>query len=308
MTIENRYRLGEYVIIEHGGILLTWASHIALGTQLNGRCFILGNILIIGPQESEEAGFLKLEFSEQLMELPPWIKTTYYCFASSILKVGTEQSIMSDLIEHPYYLPKIEKETVNINRPGTFRLGRYKITANENNIIFWQTIGELNRTISGKCVIESGILFIGSEKTDSDDLQNRRDFFAGQKQLPQWEKTFAWGHFGSLIKCKEPELRKSYADIEKPENVKAYITNKRPFPQNQQFPSGGFHEFAASISAWLKTTWYRIAAWKIWGRLVPLVIAGVLMGVRFFVFFIRKCASISLRIIDGFREYFKNRG
>lgn len=308
MTIESRYRLGEYVIIEHGGILLTWASHIALGAQLNGRCFIIGSILIIGPKESEEAGFLKLEFFEQLMELPPWTKTTYYCFASSILKVGMEQSIMNDLIEHPYYAPKIEEKAFNLNKPGIYRLGRYKITANGNSNISWQTIGELNRTIRGKCLIESGILFIGPKEIESDDLQNRRDFFAGQKQLPQWDKTFAWAHLGSLMKCREPELRKPHAAIWKPVNVKSCITKNMPFYQSQQFQREDIQELTTSVAEWLKIKWHRIIEWKIWGRFAPVAIAGVLMVVRFIVFFIRKCASISLRIIDCFREYFKNRG
>ena len=107
-TSEIKYRLGEYVIIEHGGILLTWVSHTAIGAQLSGRCFIIGNILVFGPTEHEEAGFLILEFFEQLMKLPAWIKTTYYCFVSSLRKVGMEQSILGDLIEHPY-IPKIDK-------------------------------------------------------------------------------------------------------------------------------------------------------------------------------------------------------
>ncbi len=305
MTIENKYRLGEYVIIEQGGILLTWASHVALGAQLNGRCFIIGNILVIGPKEHEEAGFLKLEFFEQLMKLPAWTKTTYYCFASSIREVGTGQSIMSDLMEHPYYTPKIEKEYINTNVPGAFRLGRYKITLDKNSIISWQTIGESNRTIRGSCVIESGILFICPKEIESDDGQSHRDSFAGQRLLRQWDKTFAWGHYGSLMKCREPELRRPHTAIWTPENVKACITNKRRFLQNQQFPGEGFHEFAASGSAWLKTTWHRIVGWKVWGRLVPLVIAGVLMGVRFLVFFIGKFVSLSLRVIDRFREHHK---
>lgn len=97
MTPEIKYRLHEYVIIEHGGILLTWVSHTALGEQLSGRCYIVCNILVIGPPEHEEPGFLKLEFHEQLIKFPPWVKTTFYCFASFIRKVGIEQSIINDL-------------------------------------------------------------------------------------------------------------------------------------------------------------------------------------------------------------------
>ena len=176
MTNEIKYRLSKYIIIEHGGIVLTWVSHTALGAQRSGRCFIIGNILVIGPKEHEEAGFLILEFHEQLMKLPAWAKTTFYCFASTIRKVDTEQSIMNDLIEHPY-IPKIDKEAVKTKGSGTFRLGRYKINVDESSIISWQTIGELNRIISGKCFTESGILFIGPKENEFEDGQGRRNIF-----------------------------------------------------------------------------------------------------------------------------------
>jgi hypothetical protein len=302
MTSEIKYRLGEYIIIEHGGFLLTWESHIALGAQLSGRCFIIGNILVIGPKEHEEAGYLSLEFYEQLNKLPAWTKTSYYCFASGIRKVGTGQSVMNDLIEHPY-ISEIKKEPGNIKEHGSFRLGRYEITVDRNGLISWQTIGKLNRTISGKCVVESGILFIGPEEIELDNGQSRRDFFAGLKLLTQWDKTFAWGFYGSLRTCKGPELRKSYAAIWKPENVKAYITKNIPLFQGQQFRKKEFQEFSASGSEWLRTTWRRIVEWKIWSRLTTLFVAGFLTGFRFFMFLIMKCAHISLGIIDCFRAH-----
>ena len=28
---EIKYRLGEFIIVEHSGVLLTWVTHIALG-------------------------------------------------------------------------------------------------------------------------------------------------------------------------------------------------------------------------------------------------------------------------------------
>lgn len=74
---EIKYRLGEFIIIEHSRVFLTWVTHIALGDQRSGKCFIIGNILVIGPWDHEEAGYLKLEFHEHLMKLPPWNKTRY---------------------------------------------------------------------------------------------------------------------------------------------------------------------------------------------------------------------------------------
>jgi len=304
MTHEIKYRLGEYVIIEHGDILLTWVSHAALGAQLSGRCFIIGNILLIGPKEHEKAGFLKLEFHEHLMKLPPWVKTTFYCFASSILKFDTGQSIINDLKQHTY-IHKKDNEAVDTKDPGIFRLGRYKITVDRNNIISWQTIGEVNRIISGRCITESGIFFIGPKENEYEDGQSRRDFFAGQKLLRQWNKTFAWGHYRSLMKCMEPERRRSYAAVWTPGDQKASIKTEMPFLQSQEYSREWFHEYTAPGKEWLKTTWHRIVEWDVWKRLAPLFIAGVINAFRFSVFLIGKCASISLRVIKRFRSYYK---
>jgi len=297
MTSEIKYRLGEYIIIERGGFLLTWESHIALGTQLSGRCFIIGNILVIGPREHEEAGYLSLEFYEQLNKLPAWNKTAYYCFASSIRKVDTGLSIMNDLIEHRY-ISEIKKEPGNIKGPGGFRLGRYKITVDRNGIISWQTTGELNRTLSGKCFIESGILFLGPKETESVDGQDRRDFVADLMLLQKWDKTFAWGDYGSLRTYMGPELQKSYEAFWKPENLKGFITDNR-----QQFRKEGFRGLTVSGSEWLKSTRHRIAEWNIRSRLTPMVITVVLWGLQHFMVLIMKCAHISLRIKDRLRAH-----
>ena len=225
-------------------------THIALGAQRSGRCFIVGNILVIGPWDSEKAGHLKLEFHEHLMKLPAWDKTRYYCFASSLRKVGTEQSLTSYLIEQ-LSIDKIGMGAVNIAVPSTFRLGRYKITVGENSIISWQTIGELNRTIGGRCFTESGILFIGPKENELDEGQSRKIFFNELKLLPQWDKTFAWGHYGSLRICKESKPRKSYKSIWKPEYVKTCITNNMPFLQSQEFRKERSSELKVSVFEWL---------------------------------------------------------
>lgn len=299
---EIKYRLGEFIIIEHSGVLLTWVTHIALGAQRSGRCFIVGNILLIGSLDREEAGFLKLEFHEHLMKLPPWDKTRYYCFASSLRKIGAEQTLTSYLTEQ-LSIDKIGMEAVNITVPSTFRLDRYKITAGENNIISWQTIGELNRTIGGRCFTESGILFIGPKENELDEGQSRKIFFNELKLLPQWDKTFAWGHHGSLRICKESKTRKSYKSIWKPEYVKTCIANNMPFLQSQEFRKERSSEFKVSVLEWLKMAWHRVVEWKVWGRLTSLIIAGILFGLRIFMFLIEKIAFLSHRIIERFRKH-----
>ncbi len=297
-----KYRLGEFIIIEHSGVLLTCVTHIALGAQRSGRCFNVGNILVIGPWDREEAGHLKLEFHEHLIKLPAWNKTRYYCFASSLRKVGTEQSLASYLTEQ-LSIDKIGMESVNITVPSTFRLGRYKITVGENSIISWQTIGELNRTIGGRCFTESGILFIGPKEDELDEGQSRKIFFNELKLLPQWDKTFAWGHYGSLRICKESKPRKSYKSIWKPEYVKTCITNNMPFLQSQEFRKERSSELKVSVFEWLKIAWHRVVEWKVWGRLTSLIIAGIFFGLRIFMFIIEKIAFLSHRIIERFRKH-----
>jgi hypothetical protein len=297
-----KYRLGDFIIIEHSGVLLTWVTHIALGAQRSGRCFILGNILLIGSLDREEAGFLKLEFHEHLMKLPPWNKTRYYCFASSLRKVGTKQSLASYLREQ-LPIDKIGMESVNITAPGIYRLNRYKIAVSENSIISWKTIGELNRTIGGKCFTESGILFIGPKENEIDEGQSRKIFLNELKLLPQWDKTFAWAHYGSLKICEESRKRKSDKAIWKPEYMKAYITDNMPFLHRQEFRKKRDSELKVSVIDTLKMAWHRIVDWKIWGRLANLIITGTIYAFRIFMFIIDKIVFLSQRIIERFRKH-----
>ena len=299
---EIKYRLGNFIIIEHRGVLLTWVTHIALGAQRSGRCFIVGNILLIGSLDREEAGFLKLEFHEHLLKLPPWDKTRYYCFASSLREVGTEQSVARYLRKH-LAIDNIATESANITAPGTFRLGRYKITVGEKSIISWQTIGELNRTISGKCFTESGILFIGPKENELNEGQSRKIFFNELKLLPQWNKTFAWGHYGSLRICEEPRPRKSYKTIWKPEYMKTFLNNNRPFFHRQEFRKERSSKLKVSVFDSLKMALQRIVDWKIWGRLVNLIVVGVIYGFRIFIFTIEKIVFLSRRVIERFRKH-----
>ena len=299
---EIKYRLGEFIIVEHSGVLLTWVTHIALGAQRSGRCFIVGNILLIGSLDREEAGFLKLEFNEHLMKLPTWDKTRYYCFASSLRKVGTEQNLASYLKEQ-LSIDKIGMESVNITGLRTFRLDRYKINVGENSIISWQTIGELNRTIGGRCFTESGILFIGPKENELDEAQSRKIFLKELKLLPQWDKTFAWGHYRTLRICEESKARKSYKAIWKPEYMKTYITNNVPFLHCQEFRKEKNSGLKVSVFDWIKTTWHHIIDWKGWGRLASLIIAGTFFGFRIFMFIIEKIAFLSHRIIERLRKH-----
>ena len=89
----NSYKLGSHRITEGFDGHLWWESHHGLGSIQKGRCFIEGNILIIGPSEVEEPGFLKREFLKYLNKFPNWDKTRYYCLSHSIRNCGTGRQI-----------------------------------------------------------------------------------------------------------------------------------------------------------------------------------------------------------------------
>ena len=200
-------------------------------------------------------------------------------------------------------IDKIGMGAVNITAPSTFRLGRYKITVDENSIISWQTVRELNKTIGGTCFTESGILFIGPKKNELYEGQSRKFFFSRLKLLSQWDKTFAWGHYQSLRICKEPKPRKSYAAISKPEYVKTCITKNIPFFQSQKLRKERISQLKVSGSEWLKIAWPRVVEWKVLGRLTALIIAGIFFGLRIFRFVVEKIGCFSHRIIERFRKH-----
>lgn len=90
---ELSYKLGRYKIIEGTIGELWWESHCGLGSVQTGRCFIEGNILILGPREAENPGLLKREFMEHLSKLPAWEKTKYFCSVNAIHKCNTGERV-----------------------------------------------------------------------------------------------------------------------------------------------------------------------------------------------------------------------
>ena len=302
MINENKYRLGEFIIIEHRGVLLTWVTHSALGSQRSGQCFNVGNILVIGPWDHEESGYLKLEFHERLMKLPVWDKTSYYCFAFSLHKVDTGKNRTGDLIEH-LLIQKKDPAADNITSPGTFRLGRYEIIIDENSRLSWRTFGESNRIIRGSCVIETGILLLGPKDGKGDEWQGRQKFCTRLKLLPQWDKTFAWGYSGSLKNCKESELRKSSVAFGNSEHGKKWITNNMPRVQDQEPQEERISEHIASGFRLLKKAWHHFVEWKGWNRLSPMILSGIVRGVRLVVYVVGKIVQLICRLTERFRKH-----
>jgi len=89
MTKVRSYRLGRYEIIEKGNGEIWWETHAGFGRVRTGNCFIIENILFIGPHKMETPGFLKGEFIEHLNKLPKWEKTKYYCSSYTFYNCNT---------------------------------------------------------------------------------------------------------------------------------------------------------------------------------------------------------------------------
>lgn len=227
-TNAKKYRLGEFILTEHGGVFLTWITHMVFGCQRSGKCLILGNILIVFPWESEEPGYLKLEFHMNQMRLPVWNATKYYCVAPNLRQVSVEKSVTKHLVEQ-MSANKIKSEIGNITWPSVFRLGRRKISVDENGIISWQAISELGKIIGGTCSIESGVLCLGPKEDELLDEGQSRLFYTSLKVLPPWDKTLVWGHQESLLNCKESGHRDSRIKSWNSERMKACLSDYFPF-------------------------------------------------------------------------------
>ena len=96
MTENMYYKLAQYRIIESSDGTLRWESHAGMAGLKAGRCFIMGNVLIIGPFEIENPGFLKREFLERQSKLSRWDKTEYYGLSHALYICKTGTSISFD--------------------------------------------------------------------------------------------------------------------------------------------------------------------------------------------------------------------
>jgi hypothetical protein len=286
MMFKSVYRLGEYQIAEDEHGLLRWETHFNFGVQRSGKCYIFGNVLILGNWSHEESGYLQLEFSELLQKLPIWDKTHYYCFISELLDVSTGQSITNDFLENYKTLTRstISKILMNMS-PGIFRLGRYQITVADNAEVLWQTYESLNRVVSGRCVIETDLLLIGPQEYDEGN-QSKREFLNNLNQLPKWDKTMTW--------CRSSVLRTCSVEAQQTENpgparLHQYIMDEYSFdekPSPLYFDQSHFNQYKEPSKRllpfnfkWLETVRRWIYGGRRWLKyLIPLLLVGLLLG------------------------------
>ena len=225
MMHKAAYRLNNYRIIETEKGMLWWEAHFPMAMQRRGKCFIFGDILIIGHPCYEENGYLILEFHEQLGKLPVWHKTKYYCYVSDLLDIATNANFSEDFLQRGMFLSEIQKasqKSIIGLKSGKFRLGIYQIIVTDNDEVEWQTHEGINKIISGHCIIESDVLFIGTQEYDRGE-RNKEEFIKELNRLPQWDNTVAW--------CKSMVLQPSQPQqkTKRFRTVSLYINPSRTF-------------------------------------------------------------------------------
>jgi hypothetical protein len=203
---ETAYKLSEFIILEHNRILLTWLLQSPMGMQRSGKCYAVGDILVIMLCHLRDSGYLRFEYFLQLHKLPYWHKTTYYCHANSLRQVTGGQSLTTEMIEQ-LAINAFDSGASKEIEPGTFRLGRHKIIINNENEISWQAMGLSNKVNVGKCSINSGVLILESGKQELEHTA-RKSFYEELGSLPLWNKTTAWAFSGAVKHCKDPQLSK----------------------------------------------------------------------------------------------------
>lgn len=200
---ETGYRLGEFILIERGGALLTWVLQCPMGMQRSGKCHVIGDILIIMPWEKCSPGYLRMEFHDLLMKLTHWTKTNFYCITSGLRNVETGKRIESEVVEQ-LAIKTVKCNSLTAIIPGSFRLGRYKITASENNTVVWQSLGSHGKLLSGTGHVKSGILILDSPTMEL-HATTRKSFYTDLKLQQIWNKTRIWCHAESIKMCHNQE-------------------------------------------------------------------------------------------------------
>jgi hypothetical protein len=83
------YKLDRYEITEMNHGQLFWKSYSGLGSLKKGRCHIKGSILFLEPGETELPSLRRREFMQQLIRLPGWKRTKYFCTNCAIYYSNT---------------------------------------------------------------------------------------------------------------------------------------------------------------------------------------------------------------------------
>jgi len=218
--VTKNYRLGNYKIIQSGTGELGWETHFGLGEITEGRCFMKGSILFIGPTQWRGDGFLKAEFLSHIKKFPEWLETEYYCKGVDIHHCRTGKKVTKfEMLQWNSRRGKDRKGRIfsakshrhsdarsssKEFKPGCWRLQQYEITVEPNNPIRWKTYSGLNNLNVGTCTILEDILFLESGQSEKAKL-NKRQFFENLKEMPEWRQT---AYYAPKLSLHKTEIEK----------------------------------------------------------------------------------------------------
>jgi hypothetical protein len=210
------YRLAQYKIIEGGAGALWWEAHAGVGAVVGGKCSIRGEILFIGPSESEEAGFLAREFLDQLDRFPKWERTKFYCLNYEICGCKSGRKLTGEEIA---IWSKSQTQWTDENglsgtpfgtgnqeqRPGSkedvsYRLRKFQIIQKPDGQVWWKTPSGHTGVRAGKSIIIGDILFLGAREIEEPG-NLRSQFIERLDQLPEWTATQYYSLSYALHDC-----------------------------------------------------------------------------------------------------------
>lgn len=198
MECQQNFRLGTYIISAFGDSVFTWTTNAAFGSTRSGRCFLVGNVLILLSWEQKALGYLRLEFQRNQMKFPAWDLSRYYCLSNDLNLPGKRNLAPEECLA--YLTLKDGQRTPAVGGPGRYRLDRYEIRVAARGKISWITTDTPGKAAIGPARIESGILFLGP-KHGIIDCGPVRTFHAELRSFPPWKQTGWWGYEASLRSC-----------------------------------------------------------------------------------------------------------
>jgi hypothetical protein len=194
MIKSKYYRLAEYKIIEGEDDHIWWETHSGFCAVKMGRCFVNGNILFIEPgHTSEENGFLKGEFLDQLNRFPKWEKTNYYCTSFKIIKCKTDQKRKPSSANNKFSQPTTQEDV-------SYRLGQFEIIEKKDGNLLWKSYSGRGTVIVGKGYVDSNILFFRPGEAEKTNII-KNDFLERLFLLPTWGKANLFCQHYTLYSC-----------------------------------------------------------------------------------------------------------
>jgi hypothetical protein len=194
MIKDVSYRLAEYKIIESEDGSVWWETHSGFCSLKMGRCFVSGSTLFIEyAHSSEEDGFLKGEYLDQLDRLPKWKKTKYYCTSFHIVKCKPEQKEKLPSANNKFSQPTTQEDI-------SYRLSQFEIVEKKEGHLFWKSYSGRETITVGKGYVNGNILFFARGEAEKTTIM-KKDFMERLSILPVWWKTNHFCQHYTLYSC-----------------------------------------------------------------------------------------------------------